>query len=404
MPRFIYTAKSGPQKILQGAIDAESKKDAIGKLTALGYFPISITLENLAASAQKHEAGGRMRIARREIILLTGELASLLESGVNLLKSLMILAAQTPNKYLKAVLEDVIARIKDGGTLSDSLRVYPKFFPSLYTSILHSGEAGGHLDQSLRQLANFLEKEDELLNSVRTALIYPFFILVLSFLTIIILLGFVVPKLSGMFEDMGQILPMSTKILLSTSVFIYHYGWLFIIIFVFLIFLLQRFFSQPQGRIALDRFKLKIPLIGEIIHKTEVSRLTRALSLLLSSGTPVIYALELSSSIVGNQILRDEVRGLKDQIVQGSSLSSALKTTKIFSAFVIDIITVGEEAGTLEKSLLRIADDYEKDVDRSLKTLIHLLEPTIILAMGIVVGFIVISMLLPIFQISLMAK
>lgn len=402
MPRFVYTAKTEPQKIFQGDIEAESKKDAIQKLTILGYFPISVESESLSLTKQR--AGFFQKISRKEVILFTSELATLIESGVDILKSLTILSTQTHNKHFKIVVDDVISKVKDGKTLSESFRIHPRLFSNLYVSMIHSGEVEGHIDQAFRRLADFLEKEEEFQNSIRTALTYPLFVLILSIITIIVLLGFVIPKLSSMFTDFGQILPLSTKILMAVSDFLCHQGWLLLIFLFILFFLLQRLYHYPQNRVSFDRFKLKMPVLGKIILKTEISRLMRTLSLLLSGGTPIVSALDIGFLIIHNRILKKEIQNFKDQIARGMSFSQCLKGSKFFPDFAINIVTVGEESGTLEKSLLRIADDYEKEVDRTLNTFIHLLEPAVILIMGLVVGFIVISMLLPIFQISIITK
>ncbi|MFH0826614.1 MAG: type II secretion system F family protein [Candidatus Omnitrophota bacterium] len=402
MPRFVYTAKTEPQKIFQGDIEAESKKDAIQKLTILGYFPISVESESLSLTKQR--AGFFQKISRKEVILFTSELATLIESGVDILKSLTILSTQTHNKHFKIVVDDVISKVKDGKTLSESFRIHPRLFSNLYVSMIHSGEVEGHIDQAFRRLADFLEKEEEFQNSIRTALTYPLFVLILSIITIIVLLGFVIPKLSSMFTDFGQILPLSTKILMAVSDFLCHQGWLLLIFLFILFFLLQRLYHYPQNRVSFDRFKLKMPVLGKIILKTEISRLMRTLSLLLSGGTPIVSALDIGFLIIHNRILKKEIQNFKDQIARGMSFSQCLKGSKFFPDFAINIVTVGEESGMLEKSLLRIADDYEKEVDRTLNTFIHLLEPAVILIMGLVVGFIVISMLLPIFQISIITK
>jgi len=402
MPRYTYIAKSQPNKTIQGDIEAESEQDAINKLTKMGYFPISVGAESL--SFDKRSALSFGKISNREIVLFTRQASSLIESGVNILNSFNIILRQTTNKYLKAILNDIISKIKDGKSLSESLAQHPDLFPNLYTSMVHSGEVGGTLEQTLKRLADFLEKEEEFKNSVRAALTYPTFVFAVSVLTVIILLGFVIPRLVTMFEDMGQILPLPTRILIGISGFLRSYWWFILAIIAILVFLLNRFYRNPQGRILWDGFQLKLVIIGEITLKTEISRLSRTLSLLLSSGIPIIYSLDISTSILGNQILKLEVQKIKDQISGGLSFSQALKDSKLFPIFVTNIVIVGEESGILEKSLLRIADDYEKETDRTLKTLTRLLEPVIILVMGLIVGFIVVSMLLPIFQINLIAR
>lgn len=401
MPRYTYVAKIHPQKTVQAEIEAESEQDAVNKITKMGYFPVSITFRDL--SSDKNDSWRFWKKSKKEIQIFTRQLATLVESGVNIINSLNIISEQTSNKYLKAVLSDVISRIKDGKSLHESLSAYPRLFPNLYISMLHSGEAGGNLDVSLKRLADFLEKEEEFKNSLRAALTYPVFIFAVSILTIVVLVGFVIPRLATMFEDMGQ-LPLPTRVLLGLSGFLSNYWWMILLILAVSVFLLRRFSQTYRGRFLWDNFKLKCALAGGIVLKTEVSRLTRTMSLLLSSGIPVVRSLEISTSIIENQILKIELLKFKGLISEGASFSSCLKDSKLFPSFTTNIVAVGEETGTLEKALLRISDDYEREVDRSLKALSRLLEPVIILVMGVIVAFIVLSMLLPIFQINLIVS
>jgi len=402
MPKYIYTAKSDPAKTVQGEIDAESHHDAINKLNAMGYFPVSLRPEDL--SFDKQGIWRFWRVSNKDIVLFTRQLATLVESGVNILNSLNIVTKQVSNKYLRSVLYDVAAKIKDGKSLSESLRAHPELFPQLYTSLIHSGEVGGNIEHALKRLADFMEKEEEFKDSIRAALTYPFFILSVSVLTIAVLLGFVIPRLVSMFEDLGQILPLPTKILIDVSAFLRSYWWLIAAAGFVFIFMLHRIYRSERGRTALDALRLRIPVLGDIVLKSEVGLMTRTLSLLTSSGMPIVYSLEVSASVLGNQVLKAEIAKFNNEISAGASFSKCLAGSKLFPAFVTNIVSVGEETGTLEKSLLRIADDYEREVDRTLKSLTRLLEPVIILVMGLIVGFIVLSMLLPIFQINLIAR
>jgi type II secretory pathway component PulF len=402
MSTYTYIAKSTPQQSIKGNIEADSEQEAINKLTKMGLFPISVLIQNL--TLEKTRGLSLKKIGNRDVVIFTRQLSTLIVSGVNILNGLNIVANQAPNKYFKAILNDVINKIKDGQSLSRSLSSYPDIFSNLYTSTIHSGEVGGHIEVSLNRLADFLEKTEEFKNSIRASLAYPLFVLIVGAATIVILLGFVIPRLVTMFEDMGQILPLPTRILIGLSGFLHTFGWLILGIIILSIFLLRRFFRTWRGKILWDNFKLKRIILGKILLRSEISRLMRTLSLLLSSGITIIYSLDISISVIENQILKLEMQKFKDKINDGLSFSQCLKDSKLFPPFVTNIITVGEETGTLEKSLLRIADDYERQVDRSLKNLVRLLEPVIILVMGLIVGFIVLSMLLPIFQINLIVR
>lgn len=403
MPRYNYLAKAQPNKNIQGDIDAESEQDAIVKLTAMGCFPVWLK----AADGFSVDEKGVLRlgkIPKKDVFLFTRQLSTLVDSGVNILNALNIILNQLSNKYLKAVLTNVISKVKDGLPLSEALKNYPQVFPGIYTAMVHLGEAGGNIGLSLTRLADFLEKDEEFKNSLRASLTYPLFIFIVSAATVVILLTFVIPRLVLMFEDMGQMLPLPTKILISISAFLRLYWWLIIAAFFLIMFTLSRMRQRPQGKVILDKIKLKLFIFGDIILKSELGRLSRTLSLLLSSGMTIIYSLDISTAVVENALVRAELGKFKSEIAEGASLSRCLSNSKLFPAFVRDIVMVGEETGTLDKSLLRIADDYEREVDRTLKALTRLLEPVIILAMGLIVSFIVIAMLLPIFQINLIVR
>jgi len=402
MPKYAYTAKSQPQKSIQGEIEAESEQDAINKLNRLGYFPTSIQPQTV--SLAKSRILNFPKISSRDIVLFTRQLSTLIESDVNIISSLNTISTQINNKYLQAVLADLLNKIRDGKSLSDSLAAYPYLFSNLYTAMIRAGEVGGNLEQVLNRLADFLEKEEEFRNSVRAALTYPFFIVAVGILTIAILLGFVIPRLVTMFEDMSQILPLPTRILIALSGFFQVYWWLIVALVAIAVFVLRRLYRYPQGRLLWDSFRLKVIILGNIVLKTEISRLTHTLSLLLSNGIPIFYSLDISTSAIGNQVLKQELQKFKEQIRAGLSFSQCLKDSKLFPAFVTNIVLIGEKSGTLEKSLLRISSDYEREVERILKAFTRLLEPVIMLIMGLVVGVIVLSMLLPIFQINLIVK
>jgi len=402
MPRYTYIAKSQPYKPTQGYIEAESEQDAINKLTAMGYFPLSVRYETL--SLDKQSMISFRKIATKDIVLFTRQLSTLIESGVNILNALNIISNQNANKNFGILISDIASRIRDGNPLSSSLAAFPNLFSNLYCALIRTGESSGELNVALKRLADFLEKEEEFKNSLRAGLTYPAIVFGVSVLTVAFLLTFVIPRLVGMFEDMGQALPLPTQILINISSFLRGYWWAMVAVIIVLIFLSGRLKKSPKGRLAWDSIKLKLIAIGDLTLKTEVARLMRTLSLLLSSGIAITPALEDAVTVLDNQVLRAEVVKFKEQINSGSSFSAALRNSKSFPDFVLNIVAIGEESGELDKSLMRIATDYERQVDATLKTFIRLLEPVIILIMGAVVGFIVVSMLLPIFQINLIAR
>jgi type II secretory pathway component PulF len=402
MTRYAYTAKTGPAKTIRGDIEADSAQDAVQKITNLGYFPVSVCPEQ--GLLDKERGWAFPKFKAQELVLCTTQLSALVGSGVHILKALGLIAEQLPNRYLKAVLLDISKQVKDGKAFSDGLSMHPQVFPEFYVSMAHSGEASGNIEEALRRLSGYLEKEEEFRDSLRQAMIYPAFIFSVSALTIIVLLAFVIPRLVGMFSDMGQVLPLPTKILIAVSGLMRSFWWFFPAAILFIVLFLQRMKRTPQGRIALDTFRLKLPLLGNIIVKAEIGRFMRTLSLLVTGGMSIAPALEVATSTFSNCVLRQEAEKFKGAITSGSMLSEAMKGSKFFPRFSVSVISVGEETGSLGKAFLRVAGDYESEVERNLKTVARLIEPVIILVMGLIVCFIVLSMLLPIFQINLIVR
>lgn len=403
MPVFNYIAKSHPSKTEEGSIDAQSQSHAIAKLTGMGYFPVSVEAQDFSFLA-KQSVFAFKKISRKDITIFTRHLAALIGSGVNVINGLNIVYSQTQNKYFKAIINDVIAKIKDGKSLSASMGLHPYVFSELYTSMIYSGESAGGLEDFLGRLADFLEKDEDFRSSIKNALTYPVFVLAVGVLTVVGLLGFVIPRLVTMFEDMGQLLPLPTRILISISGALRSYWWLILFFIIAVFFSLHRLYKSKHGRLFWDSARLKIIVFGEVALKTEISRLMRTLSLLISGGQPIVSALDVAVSVLGNEAIKTEAKGFKARIIAGESFSKSVGASKLFPVFVNNIISVGEESGRLDKALMRIAEDYEKDVDNTLKALTRLVEPVIILVMGLIVGFIVLAMLLPIFQINLMVK
>lgn len=405
MPRFVYKAKTGPKDIIEGIIEAENKDRAVTKLNQLGYFPITLNEEGI-----KSERSGGLslnffkKVAQKDVGIFTRRLSDLLDSGLTILRALDVLHNQTENQSLKEIIQDVRNFVRDGGSFSDGLTRHPKVFSNLYISMVKSGEVGGMLDAVLSRLADFAEKEEDVRGKIRASLAYPILLAMLGTVTIFILLTFVIPRLVTMFVDMGQTLPLPTRILITISIFFANYWWLILALIFIIVFLIRRKGKTSQGRYALDIFKLQIPILGDFITKTEIARFSRTLGTLLGNGVPIIQSLEGVSEVVGNEVLRRGVERMRLDIVDGATLSKTMAKTKYFPEFVINMIAVGEEGGELEKSLSKVAEAYERESDKTVKLMTTLLEPIMILVMGSIVGFIVISMLLPIFQINLAVR
>ncbi|MBI4436822.1 MAG: type II secretion system F family protein [Candidatus Omnitrophica bacterium] len=400
MPRFAYRAKGGPREVLQGVIEAESQEAALRQLDRLGYYPLSLEETRSTPSSQTLPLSFRKKISSRDITLFTRQLSDLLGSGVPLVRSLDILFRQTENESLCKVIEGIQGFVRDGGIFSQGLARHPKVFSSLYTSLVEAGEVSGALEGVLTRLADFGEKEEETRIKVAQALTYPFLICGVGLLTVIFLLTFVIPKIVGLFQDIQTTLPLPTRILMTVSHLLSSYGWLLLIVFLIPIVLLRRGRVPPGTFIALDRMKLKIPLLGDLVRKSEIARFGRTLGTLIANGIPALRAIEVVSKTVGNQVLRQEVERAWREVREGVPLAESLAHGTQFPPFVTNMIAVGEESGSLERALFKVADAFDREVDRATKQITTLLEPFMILLVAVLVGFIVVSMLLPIFQLQ----
>ncbi|MDP3786866.1 MAG: type II secretion system F family protein [Candidatus Omnitrophota bacterium] len=405
MPKFFYRAKKGPAEIIEGHIDAETEYTAISKLAQLGCYPIKIEKENSVLSEKGfYPSFFAGRVALRDMAIFTHQLSDLLGSGVTMLKALGVLSEQTENRYLKAVIENVMTEVKDGATLSSALSKHPKVFSRLFTSMVHAGEVGGMLEDVLKRLAGFYEKEEDVRGKIQTAMAYPILVSCIGVLTVFVLLSFVVPKLTTIFLEFGQALPLPTRILIQVSDFFAQFWWLILLFATLFIFLLTRINKTSEGKFRFDSLILSIPAVGEFLKKVEISRFTKSLATLLDNGVPILQALEVVSEALNNEVLKRELMRIRAEIGGGASFSGAISSSRNFPLFVKNMISIGEEGGTLEDALHKVSGSYERDSDRLVKIMTSLIEPLMILSMGVVVGFIVIAMLLPIFQINLMVR
>jgi len=401
MPRFVYKAKSGPHDIKEGVIESETERAAIYKITQAGLFPLEINEQKSGAAAPLFH--WQKKISWEGLAVFTRQLADLLSSGLTILKALEVLSNQADGRF-KIVIDDLRGFVKDGGAFSSGLTRHPEIFSDVYISMIKAGEAGGMLEQILARLADYAQTEDQLRSRVRSALAYPILMIIVGIATVVVLLTFVIPKIVVIFEDMGQELPLATLLLINLSSFLIHYGWLILAGLAILIFILNRQGKTSEGKFFIDNIKIKAPIIGELICKSEIARFSKTLGTLLVNGVPMMQALKIANSVVENRVLSRDLDVVTKDVLGGVAFSKAVIKARNFPLFVTNMIAVGDESAHLEKALLKASESCERDVDRLVRVFTSLLEPVIILVMGIVVGFIVISMLLPIFQINLMVK
>ncbi len=412
MPLFIYKAKKGPVDILDGTIEAENLDSALDKITKLGYVPIDISL----ATAKEVKLPPKPKLPSfaflsfhsfvnpAEVGLFTRQVADLVGAGVPLLRALRIISNQGKNPHFKEMIHQIETFVQDGGTFSQALSRHPQVFSPLYVNMVRAGEISGNLDTVLNRLADFSEKDLETRSKIRSSLAYPALIFIVGVITIFVLLTFVIPRITVMFEDLSETLPLLTLILMAVSNFLSRFWWLVFGLAYLLFFYFKRFCSSPSGKLKWDTLKLKIPLVGSFIRDSEMGRLARSLGTLLDGGVVIVSALDSVWAVLDNEALKGEVKKLSADVAGGDSLTAALKKCKYFPETAVNMVMVGEESGHLEQALYKIADAYERESDRMVKTVTSLLEPVMIIVVGSVVAFIVVAMLLPIFKMNLMIR
>ncbi|MFA7328800.1 MAG: type II secretion system F family protein [Candidatus Ratteibacteria bacterium] len=401
MATFTYRARKSPAEIIEGVLEAESEGIALVRLKEIGYFPISIEerKEDAAKILQRFKS-----IRPKDVMLFNRQLSNLLDAGIPLVKSLSILIGQTENPRMAKLVEDLRNNIQKGVSFSESLAKYPRIFSPVQVSMVHAGEVGGMLNQVLQRLADFSENQEEVKGKIKGAMTYPLFLFLVGIITIFVLLTFVLPRFVVMFRDLGQSLPLPTRILIGFSSFMSNYWWLLLFGIILLFFILKRMFSAPQGKTAFDGFRLRIPLLGKIVRKVDISAFTRTLGTLLENGIAILPAIQTAKSTVRNQVIGQQISTAQEEVTKGSKLAEALSKSPHFFPLEINMIAIGEESGNLEEMLFKIASGYEKEVDRSVKALTSLLEPIMIIILGAFVGFIVFSILLPIFQVNVLIR
>jgi len=405
MARFIYEVKTSPKDVIKGTLVAENKSAAIQKISQKGYYLLSLEEETDALTrSQSSKSFFFGKISVKDITDFTRQLSDLLEAGITIAKALDILHNQTQNKRLKKIILDIRDYCVSGNPLSEALSRHPKVFSNLYVSMVSSGETGGMLDNILKRLSDFNEKQLDIQTKIRTALAYPVLMSIVGLTTIIILVTFVMPKMTVMFSDFGQALPLPTLILLGISGIIQNYWMLLILFIAGIVMTIIKIYNTPQGKAAIDLFKLNFPIMGPLIKKVEIARFTRTLATLLDNGVPVLGALQITLETVGNAIIKKEIEKAAIAVKEGSSLAEGLSGSKSIPPAVMNMIAIGEEGGHIEKSLLKVAQSFERESDEAIKVMMSLIEPLLILTLGVIVGFIVISMLLPIFEMNFLVR
>ena len=405
MALYSYKATDHAGKLITGTLEAAEERQAVAMLQEMRYIPIRISQAKksslgLDIDLTKSVASFLNRVSTKDVVAFTQDLSTLLEAGVPLDRALAILINVAQNEKFRAIIRDVLKNVQEGSYLSNALAKYPKVFSSFYVSMVKAGEAGGVLDEVLKRLGAFLESTQDFRDYIKSAMVYPIFLVLVGGISIIVLLTFVMPKFSVIFSDMRQAIPLSTRILLALGEALKTYWPIIVGAVGSLYFLIKRYIKTPAGSFKLDRYKLHSPILGELVKKIEVARFARTLGTLEQSGVPILQALNLIRGIIGNQVIAGTIGDVYNRVKKGERLSMPLGEIDVFPPLAIQMIIVGEETGRLGEMLLRVAENYEKASRDTVKRLVSFLEPAMILGMGLVVGFIVISMMMAIFSMN----
>ncbi|MDD5097205.1 MAG: type II secretion system F family protein [Candidatus Omnitrophica bacterium] len=400
---FKYKAKKNLNEIIEGKIEGANVEGVLEDLQNKGLVPIFVEPLNapLTPAAANQKNNTKLKAGKyglKQLVLFTQKLYNLINSRVELLSALRLLEKNCDNRTEKILLGEIIRDIKEGVPFSTCLSHYPKYFPRLYVNIVHTGESTGKLKDALVQLLDYLRRLQDLKLKVKQALAYPIFMSLVGVGTIFVMLTFVLPRLAGMFDDFQAQLPMPTLILLKISNFLQSYWWALIILIFLIVFVLKLKGANKES--IFSRLKYHVPIIKEVVYKQSVANFSRSLSLLLQSGVNLLSALVDAGPVIGNPVYIAQLEKVRKDISEGIPFSEALKKFKIFPEFFVQMVRVGEEGGRLEVVLADIAESYEKEIEADLKTLSSLIEPAIILILGLVIGAMVIAMLLPIFNMN----
>jgi len=390
---FSYRATTMEGTIVEGVIDAADEKAAIERLKNTGVIPL-----NVAAPKEDIKKRFTLRSAKGDLLTFTTELSALLSSGVPIDRSLNILSGISESKEMKSIIQSILKSIREGSSFSDALQRHPEVFPKIYINMIRAGEAGGVLDVVLDKLNEFLESRKELKEHVFSAMIYPTILIVTGGISVIVLLTYVLPKFTVLFAELGGSLPLPTQILLTFSNNLKSYWWIVLSLFITGWFIFKHSIKSDTGRYKWDSFKLK--LMGDVVRKLETARFCRTLGTLLKSGVPLLQALNNAKDVINNQVIASVIDDVSKGAKEGKGIATPLSSTNVFPPLALSMIKVGEETGQLDTMLMKVASTYEKSLKEAIKRFISLLEPVMILTMGLIIGFIVVSMLMAIFSIT----
>lgn len=406
MPQFHYQATTLQGKIVEGVMEAGEERMVVARLHEQGYLPLRVGLPGQAKSKATlpqlslPEISFRGKVRQRDLLMMTQELATLISAGLPLDRALSVLNGLTTKEELKKAIAQILRAVQQGKSLAEALGEFPKIFPPLYVNMVKAGELGGFLDTALQRLFEYMERSQQVADEIKSALTYPILLTVTGGASIIVLLTYVLPKFTAIFGDIGQALPTSTRVLLGISEGLRSYWWLLLLIIVASWLGMRQYIATPQGRALWDRLRLRIWVFGQLLTKREVGRFARTLGTLLKSGVPLLQALEVVQDVAGNEMIARALKDVRVGVREGQGVAGPLGRSGVFPTLALQMVSVGEETGRLDEMLIRVAEYYERDTFNQVKRLTSLLEPALILVMGLAVGFVVISMLSAVFSIN----
>lgn len=401
MALFSYKAKDQQGQLITGTLEAESNNMVIARLQSMGYFPVLV--ENESEKRKLGITPGKTfarKININDLATFNRQLADLLSSGIPLVKALAVIQNQTSNESLQQIIVQINQDVSGGDSLAQAMGKHPRIFSKLYCAMVKAGETGGLLDQVLQRLADFAETEAEVRSKIKSALAYPVIMVLAGIGAVIILMTVVMPKITKIYTELNQTLPLPTQILIQVNDILRDYWYFIVGGIVALVLVIWRAMKTQDGKRFIDTALVNLPVLGDMIVKKEVANFARTFGSLLHNGVSILPALEIVHDVLNNSLVADEVAKIPQNVTQGEGVAAPLKKSKIFPPVVVNMMAIGEETGRLDDVLLKIARSYDMEVDRLTKTLTSLIEPIIILGMGLIVGFIVIAMLLPIFSID----
>jgi type IV pilus assembly protein PilC len=397
---FQWEGKTRQGQVQKGEIAAKSKDDVLALLRKQNIQPINVSEK----PKEIKFSFGQQKVEGKDIVIFTRQLATMIDAGLPLVQCLDILGSQTENKTLSKIVNQVRSDVESGSTFAESLKKHPKVFDNLFVIRVAAGEAGGILDTILQRLATYMEKLNRIKKQIKSAMIYPSVILFVAVAVVSLLLIIVVPMLSGMFASMGQVLPLPTRIVITISDFLKGWGGLITgLSFVALFIGLKQWRKTYTGLKTTDAIALKIPVMGTLIQRVSVAKFTRTLGTLLSSGVPILEGLLIVSRTAGNKIIEEGVMATRQSVSEGKTLAEPLAAAKVFPTMVVQMISVGEATGALDNMLNKIADFYDEEVDTAVAALTSMLEPMLMIFLGTTVGFVIVAMYMPIFQMGALA-